>query len=123
MKRTFLICLVLLLCIDGAFAHKINIFVYSEGDTLKGYARFSKDSPAKNVKVKIHDNQGNILGEVYTGFDGKFEFKPLIKCDHIFTVNTGDGHKKSWTVKSDELPAFLPEANNLKQLAHFRGKR
>ncbi|OAG28724.1 hypothetical protein [Thermodesulfatator autotrophicus] len=57
-----------------AIAHKINIFAYTEGNTIQGEVYFNDGSPAKNTKITLYSVKGDkVLAETKTDKEGIFK--------------------------------------------------
>jgi len=93
---------------SSAFAHKINVFAYAQGNEIHGEVYFRGRIPAQNAKVTAFDPEGEKLEEVTADAEGKFAFQPRFRCDHRLVVDTGDGHAAEYTITAAELPDDLP---------------
>jgi nickel transport protein len=91
-----------------ARAHKLKVFATAEGRNIRGYAYFPGGGRAANVPVEVLGPEGRKLGEIKTDQQGRFAYKAEARCDHRFVVNTGAGHRASYTVGAHELPVDLP---------------
>jgi hypothetical protein len=58
-----------------AFAHKVTIFAWVEGDTIYTQSKFSKGRKVKGSLVTVFDMEGNKLLEGTTDEKGEFSFK------------------------------------------------
>lgn len=100
----------LILCLSGvAHAHKINVFAYEEEGTIYSEATFSGGRPAKNSTVNVvAESLGDtLLLSGQTDETGTFAFHPTDrmkkeKLDLTIIVQSGDGHKNSWTLSASE---------------------
>lgn len=91
--------LVLVLALP-ALAHKVNVFAYSDTETIFVEARFSKSSPAVQCPVELTDASGAVLGTCTTNDSGLCEI-PVpegAEGDLTVTVNAGEGHMDTWTL-------------------------
>ena len=91
-----------------AQAHKLKIFATASEKTISGYAYLGRGARPQHVTVEVLGPAGETLGETRTDDTGEFTFQATVRCDHTFIVDTGDGHRASYTVRADELPANLP---------------
>jgi nickel transport protein len=92
------------LSVSPAWAHKVNVFAYIEGETVKGEAYFSDGAPVKNSAVQVRDNEGKVLAESVTDGDGQFVL-PLPRSLKTFSVvvSGGAGHQgKMELTRSEE---------------------
>ena len=114
--------LLLVLIAGTAFAHKVRVFAYVEGNDIVGETAFSGGKSAKNVAVEVYNDADNALISSTTT-DEKGEFSLPIpdlareqRLNLKIVVNGGDGHRNSWLLNADEyLPA--PETNDTNQVA------
>ena len=102
----FLVCL--LLQVRVVYAHKLKLFATAEGQTISGYAYLSGGQRPKDLTVEIFTSSSEKLGEMKLDENGEFAFTAQYKCDHLVTIDTGDGHGASFVVKAHELPEILP---------------
>jgi nickel transport protein len=96
-----------LLCAAPALAHRIHLFA-SGGTVIEGSAYFSGGGALASATVRVTAPNGVRLGEVRTDAAGRFTFRPAHRCDHVFVVEMGDGHRAECTVPAAELPSDLP---------------
>ena len=101
--------LILLLLMPAAvvFAHKVNIFAYSEGDTIYTESYFPDGTKVKGGIVEIYDSQGIKLLEGKTDENGEFDFKLPKKDDLEIVLIASLGHKNSYTLSADELAGII----------------
>lgn len=88
----------------SAFAHKVNIFAYMEGDTVYTESYFPDGKKVKGGKVEVCDSDGKRLLEGITDSEGRFNFKFPKKDDLKIVINASMGHRNSY-VLSMEKPA------------------
>ena len=100
----FICCLVSLVLSPSAFAHKVNIFAYVEGDTVYTESYFPDGKKVKGGKVKVYDSDGKSLLEGVTDSEGRFNFELPKKDDLKIVINASMGHRNSY-VLSMEKPA------------------
>lgn len=102
--------LLLFIPTDG-LCHRVNIFCYVDGDSIKCEARFTPGGPVKNGKITVVSIQtGDVLINTNTDDKGKTSFKipeEAIKkhWDLKVICEAGMGHRNFWIVSADE---FLP---------------
>ncbi len=97
----FALCFILFA--SPAFAHKVNIFAYLEGDTLYTESYFSDGRKVEGGTIEVYDSQGNKLLEGKTNKEGQFNFKPPKKSALKIVLIASMGHKNSCTISADEL--------------------
>ncbi len=96
--------LVLLLVNIYAFAHKVNIFYYVEGDTLYTESYFNDGKKSMDSKIEVYDNLGNKITEGLTNQEGIFSFKvPSEKGDLKIILTASMGHQAECIIRADEL--------------------
>lgn len=99
-RRIIPICVLLftILAANPAFAHKVRIFAWGEGDTIHTESRFSGGRAARNSTVTVIDTKtGDEILQGTTDESGLFNFKQpegVVSMDIV--INSGDGHKNSW---------------------------
>ncbi len=52
-------------CVGPAWAHKVTIFAWVDGDMVHTQSKFSRGRPAKNSTIVVYDNEGNQLFACY----------------------------------------------------------
>lgn len=100
----FIIALMgLVCCTESAFAHKVTIFAWVEGDTVFTQSKFSGGRKARNATVVVYDNEGNQLLEGQTNAKGEFSFKIPKITDLKVVLKASMGHLAEWTIPVEEL--------------------
>ena len=105
--------LFVVLCAGGVFpassarAHKVLVFATAEGKHIEGEVYFQGGGPAANVKVRILDADGQEIDEVTSDAEGRFLFKPRIRCNYKFVADAGLGHTAEYMIQESELPSDL----------------
>lgn len=106
----FIILIVSCLWLSTANAHKVKIFVTAEGQTFNGYVYFPGGGRASQATVTVTtpvDTQP--LATLQTDDEGQFTYTTHLVADHLFTVDIGDGHRATYTVKAVELKGEIPK--------------
>ena len=98
----FLIIFVILFDMP-AFAHKVSIFAWAEGDTVYTQSKFSGGKRAKNSSVIVFDSDGNKLLEGKTDENGEFSFKIPKKTALKVVLKASMGHMAEWTIPFEEI--------------------
>lgn len=106
LRRMGLIFLSLLMVMasSNAFAHKVNIFAYVEGDTVYTESYFPDGRKVEGGLIEVYDSQGNKLLDGRTNKHGQFNFKPPKKDDLKIVLIASMGHKNSYTLSANDLP-------------------
>jgi len=86
-----------------AFAHKVSIFAWVEGDTVYTQSKFSKGKRAKNSSVIVFDLDGNKLLEGKTDENGEFSFKIPKQTALKVVLKASMGHMAEWTIPVEEI--------------------
>ncbi|MBL7130998.1 MAG: hypothetical protein ISS45_06330 [Candidatus Omnitrophica bacterium] len=100
----FLISLLMIIAPSSAFAHKVNIFAYAEGDTVYTESYFPDGRKVEDGLIEVYDSQGNKLLEGKTNKDGQFNFVLPKRDDLKIVLIASMGHKNSYTLSAGELP-------------------
>ena len=98
----------LVLCVTPAWAHKVMIFGWVEGDTVYTESKFSGGKKAKNCTVVVYDKEGNQLLEGKTDEQGEFSFKVPKKTDLKIVLKASMGHMAEWVIPAEEITADGP---------------
>jgi len=100
-----------LLCFHApAWAHKVMIFAWVEGDTIHTQSKFSGGKRAKHARVVVYDKEGNQLLEGKTDEKGEFSFKVPKRTDLKIALKASMGHLAEWTIPVEEIAPILDEA-------------
>ena len=110
-KKLYLILIFIFLIIIminiSAFAHKVNIFAYIEGDKVYTESYFSDGKKCVESKIEVFDNQGDKLLEGLTNEEGMFSFKippeDVIGGDLKLVLTASMGHRAEYIIRADEL--------------------
>jgi nickel transport protein len=94
----------------SAFAHKVNIFAYVEGEKIYTESYFSDGKKCLDSKIEVFDNRENKLLEGLTDEEGmfSFEFPPedAIDGDLRIVLIASMGHRAEYIIRTDELEGF-----------------
>jgi nickel transport protein len=90
-------------CVGPAWAHKVTIFAWVEGDTVYTQSKFSGGKRAKNSTVVVYDKEGNQLLEGKTDENGEFSFQVPKKTDLKVVLKASMGHLAEWTIPAEEI--------------------
>jgi nickel transport protein len=86
-----------------AFAHKVIIFAWVEGDTVFTESKFSGGKRAINAQVQVFDREDKQLLEGKTNNKGEFSFKIPKLADLRIVLTAGTGHEGEWTIPESEI--------------------
>jgi nickel transport protein len=105
--RLFLTLFLVLVMAGPALAHKLKVFATVEGGDVTGYAFFVGGGRAQNSGWQATGAAGKVMATGTTSTEGVFRFTPPapVTADITITVNTGEGHMASATVKAARFGA------------------
>lgn len=87
-----------------AYAHKVNVFAYVEGDQVYVQGYFSDGIKAKNSEVTVSAADGRQLAHGQTNEEGAFTFPIHGQRDSLHIVlNAGLGHRSTYDIPADEM--------------------
>lgn len=92
-----------------AFAHRVNIFAYVEGDTIYTESYFSKKRKVHKGRLEIFSTKtGKEILKATTDEKGDFNFPipEIIKKDRsglLINLYASEGHRAVWTLNADEI--------------------
>lgn len=95
--------LLLTLFISFSFAHKLNLFVTNENDSLEIYSYFASGAACKNCKLIIRSDEKTILEDVLND-EGKYNYKPTNKNIEVVVDATG-GHIATEKIEVENVKA------------------
>lgn len=108
---TLLLTLVVLLLLGmptRAWAHKVNVFAYVEGDQVVVEAYFPDGRKCRDSTVEVFDSQGNRVLTGKTDAEGHFAFRPPVRTDLLIRLIASMGHQAEYTVSAAELSGVEP---------------
>jgi len=91
------------LAVEEAFAHKVTIFAWVEGDTVHTESKFSGGRVAKQAPIEVYDRTGALLLEGRTDDEGRFVFIAPKQEELRIVLVAGAGHRNEWVVKAEEF--------------------
>jgi len=107
--------LVLAVC-PSAPAHKVHVFAYTEGDTVRVEGYFSDGSPARGGTLTVLDADGETLLQGSPDEEGRFSFsRPPAHEAVTIVLDAGMGHRGTYRlqlVESDTPPESAPEPSS-----------
>lgn len=107
-SKAFHMCLLLgllmtVIMVKPAFAHKVFVYAWVEGDRVYTESYFSAGNKVKNGLVQVFDSKGKKLLEGHTNEKGEFSFRPPVKDDLRIVLIATMGHRGEFLLKADEL--------------------
>jgi len=105
LNRSLLIAIttIFVLITPTAFAHKLNMFTYIEGNEIFVEGYFTDGKKARNSEITVFDASDSELLSGISDNDGQFSFAIPQQSDMRITVNAGMGHQTEYTLLKDEL--------------------
>lgn len=108
------LALILALCAPhAALAHRVNIFAWTDGDSVVVESAFNRGSPVRGGEIVVHDAaDGAELLRGRTDDRGTFRF-PIperMRRGHglRIVVLAGEGHRNEWMMEASEAAASGP---------------
>ena len=103
----FFFFLILLFCItDTAYAHRVMIFAWVEGDKVFTQSKFSGGKKVKGGKILVSDLRGKNILEGKTDDKGEFSFTVPEKTALKIVLVAGMGHRAEWTIPLNEIESL-----------------
>lgn len=102
--------LILSLASSHAYAHKVNMFAYVEGNKVMMEGYFADGNKPMNCDVIVTDPDKNVLVKGLTDRDGKFSFDIPKITDLRIVLNAGMGHRAEFLISREELSGVSPAA-------------
>lgn len=98
-----------------AWAHRVNVFAFIDGDEIQVECSFSKSQKVKNGKIAVTDLETDeLLLEGVTDESGRFRFRPpetFLRAGHGLNIRlyAGEGHQSDWKMPAAEVHALAPD--------------
>ena len=86
-----------------AYAHKVTIFAWAEGDRIHTESKFSGGKQVKDGAVTVFDRTGKQLLAGRTDDQGAFAFQKPPVAGVTVVLDAGAGHRNSWTLSAADL--------------------
>ena len=89
-----------------AFAHRLNVFAWVEGDRIEVETKFMGGAKAQEARVELVAENGKVLQTTKTDASGKASlalpagFQPQVLT---VVVNAGEGHRNQWKIPAQEF--------------------
>ncbi|WP_319760058.1 hypothetical protein [Maridesulfovibrio sp.] len=101
-----------------AFAHRVNLFAYVEGNTVFTESYFSKSRKVHQGKLEVFSTKsGDLLLKAKTNDEGNFNF-PIPEATKkersglLIYLYASEGHRAEWTINADEIFPDSTEATS-----------
>lgn len=100
--------LLMSIAVAPAYAHKVNMFAFAEGDRVFVEGYFADGKRAQNSEVQVVSPAGEVLVTGTTDDEGSFSFEIPQQTDLLIRLNAGMGHQTEYTLTEAELGGVPP---------------
>jgi nickel transport protein len=107
---------------SNAWAHRVNVFAWAEGDIVYVECKFSGGKKIVGGDIIVSDSSGVVLLTGRTDDWGKFSFKRPQPTELKITLNAGMGHRAEWTLPAVDGHSGLPADDSPAEKANAPGK-
>jgi nickel transport protein len=108
--------------IDSAYAHKVMLFAWTDGDQIFTQSKFSGGKKVKGQKITVYDPNDRKLLEGKTDDKGEFSFNVPERTTLKLVLSAGAGHRAEWTVTREEIEEMSGEKSAKSILTKPQGK-
>ncbi|MDY6992686.1 MAG: hypothetical protein SVR94_08800 [Pseudomonadota bacterium] len=96
--------IITLFWLSAVEAHNIKLFATVQGQTIEGYVYIPGGGRLAHAPIEIWTPAGKHLGQTRTDAEGEFHYPIKQLTDHLFILETDDGHRAQYTVKVHAEP-------------------
>ena len=101
--RIFTLTLLASFLVTGnAWAHRVNVFAWAEGDTVYVESKFSGGKKIMGGDIIVSDSNDVVLLTGQTNDQGEFSFKRPQPTELKIILQAGMGHRAEWTLPVDD---------------------
>ena len=112
-RKIFFILFIIAVFIAPAWAHKVNLFCYLEGNKLYGESYFSGGKAAQKAKVEVYDDRSaNLIATALTDKDGRFWLTLEEAVPLKVKLYAGQGHKTEIFIDPENNEQSKTETTN-----------
>ena len=86
-----------------AFAHRVTVFAWVEGDMVHTESKFSGGRTVKEGRITVLDPEGDRLLEGRTDANGAFSFRAPVDTGMRILLQAGMGHQAEWMLTEEEV--------------------
>lgn len=121
-KRPLAAACLLLILTPFAWAHKVSIYAFTDGNAIQVEGFFNRNDKVHHGKITATDREtGTTVYSGTTNDAGIIRFRPdaeFLKTAHglTITLNAGDGHQAEWIFSPEDLRGLAP---TIRQPASF----
>ncbi len=98
-----------LLGVSNAYAHRVNIFAWVDGDMVHTQSKFSGGKTVVEGRINVYDSEGELLLQGETDDKGEFSFRIPRQTTLKIELIAGMGHQSEWTVHENEMDGEFKE--------------
>jgi nickel transport protein len=106
----------------NAWAHRVNVFAWAEGDTVYVESKFSGGKKIMGGNISVSDSSGVVLLSGRTNDQGEFSFKRPQPTELKIILQAGMGHRAEWTLPVDDGHADHSAEDGRAEKANARNK-
>jgi nickel transport protein len=92
-----------LMAAGAASAHRVNIFAWVEGDTVRVECKYPDGTKVHEGTIRVFDSGGKELLNGKTNDQGEFAFKVPKQDDLKIVLEAGMGHRAEWKLSKQDL--------------------
>ncbi|AIH03751.1 hypothetical protein [Thermodesulfobacterium commune] len=89
------------------FAHKVNLFVFREGEKISGEGYFANGAPCMKCAIEVYTLKGKKIAQTTTDEKGRFEVRIKEKEPLLVRLIAGEGH-----LAEEKLEGSIEGASN-----------
>jgi nickel transport protein len=89
------------------FAHKVNLFVFREGEKISGEGYFANGAPCMKCAIEVYTLKGKKIAQTTTDEKGRFEVRIKEKEPLLVRFIAGEGH-----LAEEKLEGSIEVASN-----------
>lgn len=89
------------------FAHKVNLFVFREGEKVSGEGYFANGAPCMKCAIEVYTLKGKKIAQTTTDEKGRFEVRIKEKEPLLVRLIAGEGH-----LAEEKLEGSIEGASN-----------
>jgi len=102
--------IITLFWLSAVQAHNIKLFATVQGQTIEGYVYIPGGGRLPHASIEVWSPAGEQLGQTRTDAEGEFHYPIKQLTDHLFILETDDGHRAQYTVKVHEFSSEQPQS-------------
>jgi len=88
----------------SAYAHKVVVFAWVEGDNVHTESSFGSNKPVKGGRITVLNTHGVTVLSGITDEEGRFSFPLPAETGLKILLDAGPGHRGEWVLHPPEVP-------------------